>query len=71
MDKENVSVVATNEPTKELTMSRDILEYEMNSGKIYESEEKVTRTDGQYAQIWQPRPHAGILEKAIKNQKYH
>jgi hypothetical protein len=44
-DKDNVQVVTPQASTAELTMSRDILNYEMNSAKLYNTEEKVSRTD--------------------------
>ena len=38
-------VNATNNPIQEIIIDREILDYEMNSSKIYESEEKVTGTE--------------------------
>jgi hypothetical protein len=43
IDKENVQV-STAKDSKTLTLSKDILQTEMNSGHAFDKEEKVTRT---------------------------
>ena len=44
-DKDNCQVIKPDEPTKELTMSRDILVHEMNSGTLFDKTEKIPRTE--------------------------
>lgn len=43
-DDKNAKVVEARDNSTDITMARDILETEMNSGLIYDKEEKVTRT---------------------------
>lgn len=44
-DKDNCQVIKPENPSKELTMSRDILVHEMNSGKLFDKTEKLTRSE--------------------------
>ena len=44
-DKESCQVIKPENPKNELTMSLDILEHEMNCGKLYEKTEKLSRTE--------------------------
>ena len=45
IDAKNVVVTETKDSKCELTMARDIMETEMNSGLLYETEHKLTRTE--------------------------